>query len=131
MIFEHRLCIKENTLFFRKITPVCAMFILNLVISNPSIYLHEIQASVEKFLWIDVSISTIGHFLSSSGFSRQKLCHVALQRDAFERARYVSDVYNIAQLLKHLLQELLVLTHSLNSPSNQQKSILPRSNYTS
>ena len=89
-------CVSKKTYpeeaVFRKITPVCAMFILNLVISNPSFYLHEIQASVEEFLLIDVSISTIGHFLSSSGFSRQKLRHVALQRDAFERAQYVSDV---------------------------------------
>ena len=77
---------------FRLITPVCAMFILDLVISNPSIYLREIQASMKEFLLIDVSISTIGYFLSSSGFTRQKLRHVALQRDAFERAQYVSDV---------------------------------------
>ena len=77
---------------FRKITPVCAMFILNLVISNPAIYLHEVQASVEEFLLIDIHISTIATFLSSSGFSRQKLRQIALQRDEFERAQYVSDV---------------------------------------
>ena len=74
------------------ITPACAMFILDLVTSNPSMYLHEIQAKVEEFLLIGVHISTIGHFLSSSGFTRQKLQQVALQRDKFERAQYVSDV---------------------------------------
>ena len=77
---------------FQKITPVCAMYILNLVISKPSVYLREIQAAVEEFLLIDVSISAIGHFLASNGFTRQKLCHMAIQRDAFERAQYSSDV---------------------------------------
>ena len=77
---------------FRLITAVCAMFILDLVISNPSIYLREIQASMKDFLLIDISISTVGYFLSSSGFTRQKLCHVALQRDTFEKTQYVSDV---------------------------------------
>ena len=77
---------------FKVINPACAMFILNLVTSNPAIYLHEIQAAVEEFLLIDVHISTIGHFLATSGFTRQKLCHIALQRDAFEREQYVSDV---------------------------------------
>ena len=63
---------------FQKITPVCAMYILNLVISKPSVYLREIQAAVEEFLLIDVSISAIGHFLASNGFTRQKLCHMAI-----------------------------------------------------
>ena len=77
---------------FKVISPACAMFILNLVVSNPAMYLHEIQAAVEEFLLIDVHISTIGHFLSANGFTRQKLRYVALQRDAHERAQYVSDI---------------------------------------
>ena len=66
---------------FKVITPACAMFILNLVTSKPAIYLHEIQAAVEESLLVDVHISTIGHFLSTSGFTWQKLRYVALQRD--------------------------------------------------
>jgi len=35
---------------FKVINPACAMFILNLVTSNPAIYLHEIQAAVEDLI---------------------------------------------------------------------------------
>ena len=52
---------------FKVITP---MFILNLITGKPEIYLHEIQAAVEESLLVDVYISTIGHFLSKSGFTR-------------------------------------------------------------
>ena len=75
---------KEAT--FKVITP--AVFILNLVTSNPAMYLHKFQAAVQEFLLIDVHIS-IGHL---NGFTRQKLCYVTLQRDAYERAQYVSDI---------------------------------------
>jgi len=47
---------------------------------------------VEDFLQIDVYISTIGHFLATNRFTRQKLRHITLQRDAFERAQYASDI---------------------------------------
>ena len=77
---------------FRKITSVCGLLIVNLVVSKPGIYLHEIQAELKDALQIDVNLSTIGRFLFANKFTRQKLRHVALQRDAFAREQYILDV---------------------------------------
>ena len=41
---------------------------------------------------LEVDVSTIGRFLHNNGFTRQKLCLVATQRDEFIRQRYILDV---------------------------------------
>ena len=61
------------------------LLIVNLVVSKPGIYLHEIQAKLKDALQIDVNLSTIGRFLFANKFISQKICNVALQRDAFVR----------------------------------------------
>lgn len=77
---------------FRKLTDSCQLLIYHLVVQRPGIYLHEIQSELLNVLLVDVSIATICRFLHESGFTRQRLKHVALQQDALLRELYVSDV---------------------------------------
>lgn len=44
---------------FRKLTPITQLFILNLVLEKPGIYLHEIQRELEASLLLDISLSTL------------------------------------------------------------------------
>lgn len=77
---------------FRKVTGPAQLLILNLVIKNPGILLKEIQAELLLQLMIEVDISTICRFLHQSGFSRQKMRQVAIQRDAYFRQLYLLDI---------------------------------------
>ena len=76
----------------RKLTTPCQLFLLNLVVQQPGIYLHEIQREVQNFLQLTISIPTICRFLQENGFSRQKLRQIALQRDDLLRKQYIIDV---------------------------------------
>jgi hypothetical protein len=68
------------------------MLTLTLVIEKPGIYLREIQEELLHTLLLEVDISSICRFLHSSGFTHQKLCLVALQRDEFIRQQFIVDV---------------------------------------
>lgn len=68
------------------------LFILNLVVSNPGIYLREIQAELCEMLMMNVSLSSICKFLHKSGFTHQKLHCVALQQDILLREQFTIDV---------------------------------------
>ena len=86
---------------FRKLTSPAEMLILNLILKRPGIYLKEIQEELLLQLMIDVDESTICRFFHANGFTRQKLCLVALQRDAVLREKYTLDisVYRPDQLI--------------------------------
>ena len=75
----------------RKLSNPAQLFILHLVIKQPSIYLYEIQSELSDLLGIEVSISTTFRFLHENGFTRQKLQITAVQRDDSLRQQYVSD----------------------------------------
>ena len=76
----------------RTLTTPGQLFILDLVVKKPGIYLREIQQELHDFLIVDVSICTICKFLHQSGFTRQRLHNVALQQDAFLRQQYIQDM---------------------------------------
>ena len=62
----------------RKLTSIAQLFMLNLVVQKPGIYLQkELQVS----LLLEVSLSTLCKFLHTSGFAHKKLRTVALQQD--------------------------------------------------
>ena len=50
---------------------------------------------------LDVDVSTICRFLYSSGFTRQKLCYAAIQRNEFLRQKCMLDMslYEIDMLI--------------------------------
>ena len=68
------------------------LFILNLVVSNPGIYLREIQAELSEMLMMNISLSSICKLLHKSGFTHQKLHCVALQQDIPLREQFTIDV---------------------------------------
>lgn len=76
----------------RKLTPIAQLFILNLVLEKPGIYLHEIQRELQVSLLLDVSLATLCTFLHKSGFSHKKMCTVALQQDRMLREQFSSEV---------------------------------------
>lgn len=77
---------------YRKLTAPAEVLILNLIMKKPGIYLKELQEELLFQLMIDVDISTICRFIHSNGFTHQKLCLVALQRDTFLREKYTLDI---------------------------------------
>ena len=76
----------------RKLTPIAQLFILNLVLEKPGIYLHEVQRELETSLLLDISLSTLCTFLHKSGFTHKKLRTVALQQDCMLREQFSSEV---------------------------------------
>lgn len=76
----------------RKLTPIAQLFILNLVVQKPGIYLHEIQKELQVTLLLEVSSSTQCKFLHTSGFTHKKLRTVALQQDKHLRERFSAEV---------------------------------------
>lgn len=77
---------------YREITASAQLFIMNIVIEKPGIYLKEIKKEIMDFMELDISISAICKFLKANGFTRQKLRTVATQQDAFLREKFILDV---------------------------------------
>lgn len=77
---------------FRKITEPAELYIMNLVLERPGIYLSEIAEELETNLGVEVTESAICKVLKKIGFSRQKLCMHALQRDEELRRIFSADV---------------------------------------
>lgn len=74
------------------LTSTAQLFIVNLVVTNPGIYLREIQAELCQMLIMNISLSSICKFLHKSGFTHQKLCCVVLQQDILLRKQFALDV---------------------------------------
>ena len=77
---------------YRMLTTPAQLLILNLVVDKPGIRLHELQEELQHVLELEVDISTVCRFLHASGFTRQKLRLVALQRDHALRQMFQNDV---------------------------------------
>uniref|UniRef100_A0A1X7V458 Paired domain-containing protein n=1 Tax=Amphimedon queenslandica TaxID=400682 RepID=A0A1X7V458_AMPQE len=76
----------------KKLTQVLQFFILDLVLTNPGIYLHEIQLKIQEEFYVTIDCSTICRFLHKSGFSHQRLRIVASQQNESLRATYAIDI---------------------------------------
>ena len=72
-------CYKEK-FGTKKLDDLDQLILLELVVDNPGIRLHELQQQLAKETGTEVSCSTICRFLSKSGFSRQKMILAAKQR---------------------------------------------------
>ena len=77
---------------YRKLTTPAQLLILHLVLERPGVYLSELQRELSSVLLLDVDVSTICRFLHASGFTRQKLRYIALQRDEFLRQKFIVDM---------------------------------------
>ena len=76
----------------KKLTDYDAKVILEAILKEPSLYMHEIQAILLNTTGSDVSISTISKFLSKQTFTRKKLSFRAQQRNYELRSKYFTDV---------------------------------------
>ena len=76
----------------RKLTIPGQLLVMQLVLDNPGIYLHEIQDKLAEVLMLEVSIATIFRCLKANGFTRQKLRTTAIQQDEYLRQQYVQDI---------------------------------------
>ena len=76
----------------RRLTEDDQLFILNLVLERPGIYLHKLKHELLVSKATQASMATICRFLHSCSFSRTRIRSIALQRDEEQRAKYVAEV---------------------------------------
>ena len=77
---------------YRKLTEPAQLFILQLVVEHPVVYLREIKSELLSELGVDVTVSAICKFLHKSGFMKQKAKMHAIQRDEALRSKFALDV---------------------------------------
>lgn len=76
----------------RKLNTRDKLFIVGLVLANPSMYLQEIRQEVEDVLRTQVSVPTICRVLARHGFTRKKIQQVAKQRSTNLRAAFAAQI---------------------------------------
>ena len=65
--------------------------LIDLILSNPGIFLRELQAELQK-AGCHVDVSTICRAVNKIGLSRQKITHIALQRSELLRAQFIAEM---------------------------------------
>lgn len=75
-----------------KLTDIDKLICLELAIDYPGIYLTEIRQQLIDHTGTDVNESTICRFMNASGFTRQKMVTMAIQRSDLLRCEYLSDM---------------------------------------
>ena len=68
------------------------LFLLQTILRNPGIYLHEIRAKLLAKFGVPVGSSTICKTLKHMGCSRQVIQHVAIQRNELLRAKFMAEI---------------------------------------
>ncbi len=76
----------------RTLSSLDEIFIIGIVLENPSVYLREIALAVEEVLMKEVSPSTICRIIHRHGLTRKKLHQVAKQRSITSRGKYMSEI---------------------------------------
>ena len=82
----------DGTNLIYKLTDEVQLILLEVVLAQPGMKLHELQAELKYLTGTEVATSTICQFLYKNGFSRQRMRLAASQRDADLRARFVSEL---------------------------------------
>ena len=68
------------------------LYIIGLVLDNPSMYLGEICSEIKHTTGVEVTPSSICKLLRKFGLTRKKIQHVALQRSVEYRGAFVADI---------------------------------------
>lgn len=66
--------------------------LVNLVLTNPGIYLHELQHKLIMTTGTEVDCSTICRTFKRLGITRQKIRHVAMQRNEESRGEFMAEM---------------------------------------
>ena len=76
----------------RKIDNSDELFILGLLLENPSLYPGEICQRIDSTFGIQVTPSTVCRIIQRNGFTRKKVQQVAKQRSVEFRGRFFAEV---------------------------------------
>ena len=66
--------------------------LLRLILENPGIYLHEVQAKLLARFGVTVGVATICRTLKFMGCTRQVIQHIPVQRSEELRAKFMADI---------------------------------------
>ena len=83
---------KGQSHYLQKVTDVDKFVLIEAVVEQPGIYLHELQQHLLHETGTQLSLSSICNFLHHNGFTRQKLARVALQRSDRLRSQYLENI---------------------------------------
>ena len=77
------------------------MVLFRLILTNPGIYLCEIQEEIMRMFGVYVCIYTICRTLQNMGCTRQAMHHLAIQRSDEKRAKFMADIslYDVSMLV--------------------------------
>ncbi len=68
------------------------LYILGLLIDNPSLYLNEICQKIQESTGVSVSAPTVCRLIRRHGFTRKKIVQVAKQRCIDYRGAFMADI---------------------------------------
>ena len=68
------------------------LILLQLILSRPGVYLHELQTELLNKFGVTVSAPTICRTLKFMGCTRQSMHHVAIQRSDMLRAKFMAEI---------------------------------------
>ena len=77
------------------------LILLQLILSRPGVYLHELQTELLNKFGVTVSAPTICRTLKFMGCTRQSMHHVAIQRSDMLRAKFMAEIsaYDLSMLI--------------------------------
>lgn len=76
----------------RKLNSRCELFIIGLLLANPTMYLREVCHQVEEVFQKSISPPSICRLLMRYGMTRKKVQQVASQRSVYNRAAFLAQM---------------------------------------
>jgi len=68
------------------------LLLLRFILTDPGMYLYELQDKLRQALGVIVSVSTICRTMKFMGCTRQVIRHIAIQRSDAMRAKFMSEI---------------------------------------
>lgn len=97
-LFDKTGCVKKaeypkgQNHHLQKLTEIDQFLIMEVVLNQPGIYLHEIQEFIYQETGTSVSLPTICKFLHKQGFTLQKMARIFIGRNYDLRMKFWEDV---------------------------------------
>ena len=88
---------KQQPRHERKLDNHHELYIIGLVLNDPTLWLSELVDKVQEISGTVVSVSTLCRLLASHGFTRKKIQYFALQRHLDLRSSYMANIYNFSK----------------------------------
>ena len=99
--------------------PVNEVFVLGIILENPSVYLYEVCEEISESLHISITPSSICRLLKACGMTRKKIVPVVPSRYVFHPDMFVfvdetgSDHRNCIRKYGYALLRMIPTTHRL------------------